>query len=41
MERVNITVIQLFKVLTDNPAKWDEDLPQLTVIYNQTYHEEI
>ena len=41
VERVNRTVIQLIKALTDNPAKWDEDLAQLMVIYNQTFHEEI
>ena len=41
VERVNRTVIQLFKALADNPARWDEDLAQLVIIYNQTFHEEL
>ena len=27
--------------MADNPARWDEDLAQLVIIYNQTYHEEL
>ena len=41
VERLNRTVIQLFKALADNTARWDKDLAQLVVIYNQTFHEEL
>ena len=41
VERVNRTVIQFLKALSERENKWDKELTRMLLIYNGTYHEEI
>ena len=41
VERVNRTIGELLRVLTEEARKWDEYLPQALLTYNHTVHSEI
>ena len=40
VERVNRTISELLRILTDEPRKWDELLPKALLTYNHTVHSE-
>jgi hypothetical protein len=41
VERVNRTIIQYLRMTLEDFTRWDEELPNVVIIYNHTLHSEI